>query len=258
MNLYTETQGQGAELVLLHGWGMNAEVWQDIVIALAPHYRVTVVELPGHGRSIEGLRDYNLPAIAAQVRKVMPDNASLVGWSLGGQVATQLELDNPGFLKQLVLVASAPQFARSDDWPEGVAAEVLDSFAGDLRTDFKNTVKRFIAIQAMGSENAQQLQRTLRERVFLHGNPQIAALEGGLKTLHDVNLRPRLHELQCPVLMISGDHDTLFRPAAARRSCELIPHASLITIKGAGHAPFISHPEQFLQALTQFLQTDAS
>jgi len=254
MRLFTETQDQGPELVLVHGWGMNGEVWEGIVRPLAQHYRVTTVDLPGHGRSVESPRDYTLPTLAAELRQVVPDNAILVGWSLGGQVATQLALDNPGLLKQLVLVASAPRFERSSDWPQGVDAQVLSSFAGDLRTDFKNTVKRFIAIQAMGSDNPRELQRSLRERVFRHGEPQIAALEGGLNILHATDLRARLQQVHCPVLLLTGEHDTLFRPAAARATQALISNAKLSIIKGAGHAPFISHPDAFLRALTAFLQ----
>jgi pimeloyl-[acyl-carrier protein] methyl ester esterase len=254
MTLYTETQGQGPDVVLVHGWGMNGEVWHDIVHALAPKYRVTTVDLPGHGRSVDSPRDYQLPALAAMLHEVVPAQATVVGWSLGGQVTTQLELDYPGTIGQLVLVASAPQFERSEDWPEGIEASILNKFAGDLRHDFKQTVMRFIAIQALGSEHAQQMQRTLRERVFMHGYPQIAALEGGLQLLHNVNLRPRMQELHCPVLLINGDRDTLFRVDAARRTSELIPDARLHIIKGAGHAPFISHPREFLQALSEFLE----
>ena len=254
MSLYIEIAGQGPDVVLVHGWGMNGEVWSEIAHALSTHYRVTTVDLPGHGRSVDSPRDYQLPVLAAMLREVVPPNAALVGWSLGGQIATQLELDNPGLLKQLILVASAPQFTRNDDWPDGVEGDILDSFAGDLRANFKHTVLRFIALQGLGSEHAQQMQRTLRERIFRHGYPQIASLEGGLKLLHNTNLRPRLQELQCPVLLINGDRDTLFRASAAHRTCELIPDSRLTIIKGAGHAPFISHQREFLIALNQFLE----
>lgn len=255
MSVFSASCGQGPDLVLVHGWGMNSEVWEDIVQPLAQRYRVTTVDLPGHGRSLESPRDYSLPVLAEMLREVIPANAILVGWSLGGLVATQLALDNPGLIAKLVLVASAPRFERSDDWPQGVDSQVLASFAGDLRHDFKTTVKRFIAIQAMGSDNPRELQRTLRERVFRHGDPQIAALEGGLNILHNADLRPRLHELQCPVLLLTGEHDSLFRPAAARATQSLIDDATLSIIKGAGHAPFISHPQEFLQALNDFLES---
>ena len=252
MSLFTHTVGQGRDLVLLHGWGMNADVWEGIVPSLANDFRVTVIDLPGHGRSVDPVGEYSLVGLAAQVLDVIPHHAILVGWSLGGMVATQLALDNPGHLNQLVLVASAPQFIRDDSWPNGIEPAVLDGFAGDLRNGFQQTVKRFIAIQSLGSEHARQQQHALRERVFRHGNPQVSALEGGLRLLQDTDLRPRLNELDLPVLLLVGQYDTLFRPAAAQQTLKLIPHAHLEIIPGAGHAPFISHPDVFLEKLTTF------
>jgi pimeloyl-[acyl-carrier protein] methyl ester esterase len=253
MSLYIETRGQGRDVVLLHGWGMNGDVWEGIVPALWQHYRVTLVDLPGHGRSVDDLGDFSLGEMAAQISAAIPAPACLVGWSLGGMIATRIAVDKPEVIKQLVLVASAPRFVRDNDWPDGVEPEVLDGFASDLQEDFHNTVKRFIAIQAMGSEHAREEQRTLRERVFRHGNPQLAALEGGLNLLHHADLRPCLGELRCPTLLIAGEHDSLFRRAAAERTQQLIHDAQLSVIKGAGHAPFLSHPDDFLHALTTFL-----
>jgi len=74
-----------------------------IVHALAPKYRVTTVDLPGHGRSVDSPRDYQLPALAAMLHEVVPAQATVVGWSLGGQVTTQLELDYPGTIKVVVI-----------------------------------------------------------------------------------------------------------------------------------------------------------
>lgn len=258
MSLYTQTSGLGPDLVLLHGWGMNGDVWEGVIPELENDFRVTTVDLPGHGRSVDACvdkaGDYSLPDLARQILEVTPSGAYLLGWSLGGMVATQLILDNPGFIKKLVLVASAPQFVRDDSWPEAMEAEMLDSFAGDLRADYRNTVNRFIAIQAMGSDNAREEQRILRDRVFRHGNPQLAALEGGLKILHDVNLRPYLPELNCETLLLTGEYDSLFRCKAAERTQALIKNSRLVVIKGAGHAPFLSHQNDFLRELKGFLK----
>ena len=51
MKLYTETLGAGPDLVLLHGWGLHAGVWESTAAELAKSWRVTLVDLPGHGRS---------------------------------------------------------------------------------------------------------------------------------------------------------------------------------------------------------------
>ncbi len=256
MSLFTHTTGQGPALLLIHGWGMNGDVWEGLLPALEPHFRVTTVDLPGHGRSVDDIGAFTLPALAGAIADIAPAPTHVVGWSLGGLVATQFALDYPERAQRLALVASAPRFVQDDDWPDGVAPEVLEGFADGLVADFQGTIRRFIAIQAIGSEHARDQQRTLRERVFRHGNPQPRALERGLDILQQADLRPRLPELRCDTLLINGEHDTLFRPAAARQTLALMARARLEIIDGAGHAPFLSHPDRFLTSLTPFLQQD--
>ena len=253
MSLYAQTAGQGPDLVLLHGWGMNGDVWESVVPSLAESHRVTVVDLPGHGRSADDPGNYSLKDLAEQVLAVTPPRATLLGWSMGGLVATQMVLDNPASISRLVLVASAPKFVRDESWPDGMEAELLDNFAGDLREDYGNTVKRFIAIQAMGSDNPREEQRVLRDRVFRHGDPQIAALEGGLKILHETDLRSRLSEIKIPMLLLTGEHDSLFRRQAAERTQSLNTYSKHVEIKCSGQAPFLTHEKEFLKELKLFL-----
>lgn len=253
MNLFTSTTGTGPDIVLLHGWGMNGDVWEGLLPTLSKHYRTTIVDLPGHGRSLNCPADYTLSTLSTALADILPKKANLIGWSLSGMIATQFTLDNPMRVNKLVLVASAPQFVRDIDWPDGTDPEVLNGFADGLKQNFQQTINRFIAIQAMGSDHAREEQRTLRERVFRHGNPQPAALEGGLDILRQTNLRPRLAEIQCPSLLIAGEHDTLFRRSAAEKTQALFNSAALVLIPGAGHAPFLSHPDIFLDELQSFL-----
>ncbi len=254
--LFCKIQGAGSELVLLHGWGMNADVWDGVAPLLAKNHRVTTVDLPGHGRSGDAGGDYSLSTQAQKVAEILPPDATLVGWSLGGLLALQLALDFPQRIKALVLVASSPRFVQADDWPDAIQAEVLQGFAGELQTDFKKTINRFLAIQALGSEHAREELRLLRERVFVHGEPEQKALASGLKILMTTDFRQRLPQLQCPTLLISGERDTLFPVQAARRTQALIANARLSVVRGAGHAPFLSHPEDFVSALQEFLDND--
>jgi pimeloyl-[acyl-carrier protein] methyl ester esterase len=253
MTLFTYTTGQGPDVVLLHGWGMNGDVWEGILPALTARYRTTIVDLPGHGRSMNSLDDYNLPNLARTIAAAIPQKAIVVGWSLGGMVASQLALDNPAQVTKLILVASAPQFVRDTSWPDGTDDTMLKGFADELTQNYQQTIKRFIAIQALGSDHAREQQRILRERVFRHGQPQAAALEGGLDILRSANLRPQLANINCPTLFIAGEMDSLFRPAAAQRAQGLMTDADLSVIDKAGHAPFLSHPDEFLQSLTRFI-----
>jgi pimeloyl-[acyl-carrier protein] methyl ester esterase len=245
VRLYTQTVGAGPELVLLHGWAMNGDVWEGVVSELARWFRVTVMDLPGHGGS-EAVGDYSLLAQAAVIAEQLPSGAHVLGWSLGGMLAMQIALDFPQRVAGLVLLCSAPRFVRGEDWPEGMGPQVLAGFAAELESDYKRTVERFLAIQALGSEHARFELRALRERVFRRGEPRLDALRGGLHILQTADLRQRLRELSCPTHIVCGERDRLFSPQAAQKTRELIAGSSLTIIEGAGHAPFISHPDAFL------------
>ncbi len=255
-DLFCKTQGSGPDLVLLHGWGMNADIWEGVVPMLAKHHRVTSVDLPGHGRSVDPGGDCSLPAQAKRIADILPPKSVLVGWSLGGLLALQVALAFPQRIKALVLVASGPRFVCTDDWPEAMDGGVLRSFANALQSDFTKTIKRFLAIQVLGSEQAREELRLLRERVFAHGEPDRKALASGLDILMTADFRERLPQLQCPVLLLSGERDTLFPAQAARRTRALLADATLRVVQGAGHAPFLSHPDDFIHVLQEFLDDD--
>lgn len=93
--LWWQTAGTGnCHLVLLHGWGLNAEVWHCISEELASHFTLHLVDLPGFGRS-RGFGAMSLDEMAQQVLDAAPQNAIWLGWSLGGLVASQIALSQP-------------------------------------------------------------------------------------------------------------------------------------------------------------------
>lgn len=126
--LYWQTEGAGnTDLVLLHGWGLNAQVWQSMVARLAPHFRLHLVDLPGYGRS-QGFGPMSLNDMADCVLAQAPDRAVWLGWSLGGLVASQIALSAPTQVEKLITVASSPCFSAQEGWP-GIKPEVLQGFS---------------------------------------------------------------------------------------------------------------------------------
>lgn len=110
--LYRETIGEGdRHLVLLHGWGLNAEVWRYTAERLAPHFCLHLVDLPGYGRS-ENFGAMTLAEMAEIVLDGAPEKASWLGWSLGGLVASQVALSAPQRVEKLITVASSPCLPR--------------------------------------------------------------------------------------------------------------------------------------------------
>lgn len=253
MSVSVERFGQGPDLVLLHGWGMNGAVWHGIVPALAARYRVHLVDLPGFGNSpLAGEVEYSLPWLAEQVAAILPERCHLLGWSLGGLVASQLALNHPERLHSLITVASSPCFMAQGEWP-GIAPKVLTGFNQMLAGDFKQTIERFLAIQAMGSEHARDDIRQLRHWLAERPAPQLAALEAGLGLLADVDLRDELVQLNLPWLRVYGRLDSLVPKASIPLLDERYPASRSVVLEKASHAPFISHPQQFIEIIEHFV-----
>jgi carboxylesterase BioH (pimeloyl-CoA synthesis) len=94
--LYSSTIGSGPDLVLLHGWGFNSELFNDLIDQYKNQYRITKIDLPGHGRSDNV--DGGLNEWCNEIIKILPNNPILLGWSLGGllaiKIATQIKYPN--------------------------------------------------------------------------------------------------------------------------------------------------------------------
>jgi len=252
MTLYTHTTGTGPDLVLIHGWGLHAGIWEHFVPLLVPHFRVTCVDLPGHGRSgWQG--EESLDAMTEAVLTVTPAAASWLGWSLGGLVATRAALIAPASVTALVTIASTPCFVRKPDWQSAMLPVLLETFAAELAQDYVRTLNRFLALQVRGSDHAGEVLKALRALLLVHGEPNPAGLRAGLEVLHTADLRHSLGDIGCPALLLAGERDTLVPVSAALAASKLIPDAQLEVIKGAGHAPFIAQPEAVAKQVEHFL-----
>ncbi|VAX05269.1 Pimeloyl-[acyl-carrier protein] methyl ester esterase BioH [hydrothermal vent metagenome] len=253
MRLKVETQGSGLDLVLIHGWGMNGAVWTDLVDRLVANYRVNVIELPGHGYSPYQADMDSLEQWAQACLDAAPERAAWIGWSLGSQVCTQAALLQPERVTHLVSVAGSPRFLQADDWSHGVPGGTLNGFAETLRQAPRLTLERFLALQVRGSDCARAVLRSLKANLNNRPAPQPEALDRGLELLRSTDLRCRLAEISCPALWLLGERDTLTPAAVVEDLAVLIPQAKMQVIKGAAHAPFLSHADEAITALQSFL-----
>lgn len=252
MNLYVETHGRGPDVVFLHGWGMNGAVWRHVLPKFTRDYCVHLVDLPGHGKS-EMADPYSLDELVRQVDAAFPYPVQVIGWSLGGALATQWALDQSDKVRSLTLVASSPCFVQREDWQPAMPAETLAQFFTQLQMDWRGTLKRFIGLQAMGDAAARAVARELTHDLFSHGDPPLAALEHGLEILRDTDLRALVAGLACPVLLQYGDKDMLTPLGAAHWLHAAVPQSRLVVHAGAAHAPFLSHADEFAAEQLRFL-----
>ena len=238
--------------MLLHGWGLNAEVWHCINEELASQFTLHLVDLPGYGRS-HGYGAMTLEEMAQEVLNAAPQHAIWLGWSLGGLVASQIALSWPERVNALVTVASSPCFSAQEAWP-GIKPDVLAGFQQQLSDDFQRTVERFLALQTMGTETARQDARALKQVVLSLPMPDVEVLNGGLEILKTVDLREPLAALTMPHLRIYGYLDGLVPRKVVPLLDSLWPDSESQVIAKAAHAPFISHPTEFCSALIALSQ----
>ncbi|MET1256911.1 pimeloyl-ACP methyl ester esterase BioH [Aliikangiella maris] len=250
---YVEVTGNGPALVLIHGWGLHGGIWETVVASFANNFTVYNLDLPGFGRSPVHNADYTLDYLVAAVASVVPDDAYVLGWSLGGLVATSLALTQPQKVKKLITVASNPAFVADENWQYAMQAQILQSFIDYLQDDYQGTLIRFLGIQTMGSATQKEDIKRLKETVFLHGQPSAKALKGGLKILQSINLVKQLPQLSQPLLRLYGRLDSLVPVKVAAQIDELLPASQSIIYRKSAHAPFLSANDEFIEDVTSFL-----
>lgn len=238
-------------LVLLHGWGLNSGVWQGVKALLSERYQVVTPDLPGFGQNREFPASYSLERVVAQLATQIPDNSYICGWSLGGLLAIALAKQYPHKVARLALCAASPCFLAKPDWP-GMQASVLQQFAAALSENIAQTIQRFLAIQAMGSEHARVDIQQLRQAIAAYPLPESAAVQGALRLLAEQDLRTVLSALSQPVSGCFGRLDSLVPVAVLTQLQQLLPDAHFTVFEKASHAPFISHPHDFVTWLTNW------
>jgi len=248
--LQIEVTGHGPPLVMLHGWAMHSGVFAPLVRALSSHFECWLVDLPGHGRSGASLPLQRAIVADALLGRV-PDGFWL-GWSLGGVIALEAALRAPRRVHGLIEIASSPRFVCGPDWPYAVETAIFTQFGEDLERDYQGTIDRFLLLEVNGDEHARRELRWLREQLAARPPCAQHALVDGLELLASTDLRAGLAELVAPSLWIGGRRDRLIPAAAMAAAAVMAPDGRLLTLERAGHAPFLSQPEQVAQAIVSF------
>lgn len=270
ITLNRETFGQGESLSLIHGWGAQNAVWREWAHShLAPHFTVTLIELPGFGDSpkIELPKDsINATDKAARLNQAwlsalmdaLPPKTHLLGWSLGGLMAQQLALQAPERVTKLICLATTPRFVQTEGWKWAVTPELMADFIKALGLDSWALLSRFWKLQLQGSDGARQLIKHLTTQMQGRKIPSFSALVQGLELLRDIDMRDHLQTLTQPTLWLLGEKDPLIPHDLAAQLAVLQPQAQVKIVAGGAHVPFMSHPEQCAQIIKDFLLNDST
>lgn len=240
MTLSIHTMGAGQPMVLLHGWGFDHQIWMPWVTRLVNDtdekpYRFYLVDLPGFGQS----PPMSWEAFKTQLFDQLPDQFILMGWSMGGMMATRLALESPERVAHVINVASSPRFTAAAGW-YGVAAQVLDEFYQRFLSHPKRTQQHFIRTQLQG----QSLPPTL-----LQIKASDEGLKQGLELLKNWDLREKLSTIRVPVTYIWGRLDALIPFQMMPIMQQQYPDFKYFMIEKTAHIPFLDHQDEFTACL---------
>lgn len=228
-------------LVLLHGWAMHSKIWREFALQLAENYHVQCVDVPLNG---------NLDDITEQVlAKINSESFYLLGWSFGGTVALNIAKQYSTRVTGIILMTANPCFVESENWA-GMNEEVFDKFAQQLQKNSSLTLQRFLALQLQG---LPEFLNDVKMQFETTPSPSLSDLENGLFLLKHSDLRSVVQQLNCPITAILSDNDALVPLEMAENLQQLNSDLTLTVLNNAGHIPFMTQPQNCLNAIHAFL-----
>ena len=253
VEIFYESFGRGPAIVFLHPIATNRYVWVHQLFCFAVDHQVVVIDHRGHGQSGEPATGYAITEMAADVLAVLDalalERAVLVGNSMGGMIALQLNLDAPDRVIANMIVSSGTALAA------GAPPGPRPAFAEDH-------------VRALdGILVAATSERTRRERTDVHamlaashridGNFSRAVLiacatdPGGV---FHWDIGERLAQIRRPTLVVAGAEDRAMPVAVTRRLADAIPGAQLKVVEQVGHYYELEAPAEFNADLRGFLE----
>jgi non-heme chloroperoxidase len=262
-SLYVKDWGTGKPVILLSGWPLTADSWDDQAIAIAQSgYRAIAYDRRGFGRSTQpwGGYDYDTLAddLAAVIAQTGAHDATLVGFSMGGgEVARYMSRHSGKSVIKAALISSVvPWMLKSADNPEGTAQSVFDDMARHLREDraafFAEFFRNFFGVSLLSHPVSSELLDWAR------GQAMQASLRATLEcanSFSSTDFRGDLGAFQVPTLIIHGTEDRTVPIAASARAAHAgIQNSILLEYEGAPHGLFATEKLRLSIDLLDFIR----
>ena len=250
--LHFQEQGEAKKtLVLLHGLGMNCELWRSQVPVFSRYFRTIAVDLRGFGKSSapKGPGAFKIDAMAKDIieliKKLGISGCHLLGTSMGGFVAQSLAISEPTLCKSLVLSNTAPKMSI----PKKILEERIEALSTLPLDEYGNLV----AEQACSSKSPRELKEWVISMIKKNDRAiyQKVLIEG----LSEFNVLPSLRKITLPTLVIVGEHDRVLPAEEGRKIGRLIKGSKVVEISSVGHLAYAEKPDTFNNLVLNFLKS---
>ena len=261
-NVYVKDWGKGRPVILLHGWPLSADSWDDQAVAFAQAgYRVIAYDRRGFGRSSQPWSGYDYDTLtddlAAVIQHTGVRDATLIGFSMGGgEVARYMSRHGGRGVAQAALIASVvPYMPKTPDNPDGTDPAVFDKMAAAMKADragfYAGFFRDFFGVGLVAqpvSDAVLDWVRTLAMQASFKATLDCA------NSFATTDFRADLASFRVPTLIIHGTSDkTVPIKPAGRAAAAGIRNSTLVEYEGAPHGLFATHKERLTKDLLGFL-----
>lgn len=263
--LHLRVQGQGAPLLMLHGWTSGHTVWNTVLAGLSAHHRVFCPDARGHGgHALTVTRTPDVARLARDVENLLDhyglDKVAVAGHSMGALTLWQYIRDHGcERLSHVVILDQSPKLMTSPDWDQGIYGDFdaarSERLIGELEADFAEGVLRLVAhglnerARAGYERNGKGWQQMRHVLQAFDPEPLIAIW----RSLVAADYRDVQPKITVPTLLVWGEESNFYPLKVAQYLLDHLPKAEMVCFEGADHAPQLSHPERFVSDLTHFL-----
>ncbi len=236
-------------IVFLPGWGFSAKIWSVIAAEFAK-YTIKYVDFPKIGNL--PFNQQTLEQVIDELQTGIPDDSIVIAWSLGGTLAIQLAASYPHKVSRLVTVGATPKFAadEQEDWI-GIPAHDLAQFKQQAEADLPLLLKKFTA-KISYPHLKSDVQATLRQ-YLLDADTIKEHFYYYLNALVQCDCRQVYQTLTLPMLHIFGEQDAILSSGSAENIANLNAKAKIVNLNNAGHAPFLTHKNEFVKTIYEFI-----
>ncbi len=251
-------EGAGPTIVLIHGFGAAFDWWDNIAPGLAADHRVIRIDLIGHGGTMAPRSGYSIERQAMLVSAILDrlgvDRFTVIGHSMGGEVATALAEINPQRVERMILIDS-PARSESAEFTIMTGA-YFQRPLGELLSYFESddAIRRGLAQGfAPGFSVPEKFVDDVKQLTY-----------SAFRQAHDESVAYRMAKAPYeriaalkpmpPLLAIFGSRDAIISPDDAK-FFERVPGAKVTMIEGAGHSPMVESPAKVLELIRSFLRS---
>ena len=261
--LFYKDIGEGSPVILIHGWPLSADMWEEQSMALSEAgFRVISYDRRGFGRSEQPAQGYNYDTFASDLNDLIAhlelEKVSLVGFSMGGgEVARYLSRYGSDKVSCASLVASVtPYLKKASDNPEGVPEEKIQEIEAGIRKDrfafFHGFFKDFFGVNLVKHPVSAA---TLAWAEMVASQASLKATIECVNAFGRTDFRPDMKAFTIPTLIIHGTSDqTVPLSTSGAQAAKMIPSATYKPYEGAPHGLNLTHKEELNQDLLEFLK----